>query len=89
MLVTNWQARKAKRSKSYIASTELNYKTANADFLKGILSCFKYLYIEGEISDRAYEVLVSQAIAIFVGNTVSFEIERMLDEIGTTLQEAD
>jgi hypothetical protein len=89
MLVTNWQAREAKRSKSYIASTERNYKTANADFLTGMLSYFKYLYIEGEISGRAYEVLVSQAIAIFVGNTVSFEIERILDEIGTTLRKAD
>lgn len=64
------------------------YEAANMVALKGILSYLKYLYTEGEISDKAYRVLVSQVLSTFVENTVSFKIERVSDYIDAALREA-
>ncbi|MBW4435256.1 MAG: hypothetical protein KME28_26975 [Pelatocladus maniniholoensis HA4357-MV3] len=70
------------------SSWEREYEAVNVEALKGILSYFKYLYAEGEISDKAYEALVSQALSTFVKNTISLKIETMFDEIDVTFKQA-
>lgn len=66
-----------------------NYEKANLEALKGILSYLKYLSSEGEISDKAYEVLVSQVLSTFVENAVSLKVEKVFNELGITLDEAN
>lgn len=68
---------------------EREYEAVNAEALRGIVSYLQYLYSEGEISDKAYKALVSQALYTFVENSVQLKVEQTLNEVSTTLQEAN
>ena len=81
------RARKAKESSRGRLLAGSDYEAVNVEALKGILSYLKYLYTEGEISDKAYEVLVSQALSTFVQNRISLRVEKVFDEIDVTLGE--
>jgi hypothetical protein len=65
-----------------------DYETVNEEALKGVLGYLKHLYMEGEISDKAYRVLVSYALSTFVENTVSHQLDLLFDDIDVTFREA-
>lgn len=69
-------------------SQKREYEAVNVEALKGIMSYLKYLYTEGEISDKAYKVLVAQVISTFAENTISLKIEKIFDDIDITLEKA-
>jgi len=66
-----------------------DYEAANLEALSGMVSYLKYLYMEGEISDQAYQTLVSEALSIFVENSVTLKIDRAFDNIDSVLQQVD
>lgn len=68
---------------------ERDYEAVNVEALNGIISYLKYLYAKGEISDKAYQALVSQVISTFVENTIRLKVERMFDEVNAALNEAN
>lgn len=80
------EARELGHSRSF---RERDYEAANVEALKGIISYLKYLYTEGEISDKAYQTLVSQVLSTFVENSVRLKVEQMFDEVDAALKEAN
>lgn len=68
---------------------ERDYEAVNVEALKGIISYLKYLYMEEEISDKAYKTLVSQVLSTFVENAIGLKVEQMFDEVNTTFKEAN
>ncbi|MEH2458296.1 hypothetical protein [Nostoc sp.] len=80
------KARELARNRS---SREREYQAVNVEALKGILSYFNYLYAEGEISDKAYKALVSQALSTFINNIVTLKVEKVFDEVDVTLREVN
>ncbi len=71
----------------YLSSfQERDYEAANLEALKGIVSYLKYLYMEREISEKAYQALVSQALSNFVENSVRLKVEQMFGEVDVVLQ---
>lgn len=70
-------------------SREQEYEAVNTEALRGILSYLKYLYAEGEISDKAYQALVSQALSTFVENSVYSKVNLMLGTIDHALEEVE
>lgn len=57
-----------------------NYLTSlNVEKLKSVLSYFSYLQSTGEISDKAFETLVSYACSIFIENEVEAKVQQVLD----------
>lgn len=69
-------------------SQRREYESVNLEAFKGIMSYLKYLYTQGEISDKAYKVLVSQLLSTFVENTISLKVEKIFDDIEITLEKA-
>jgi len=65
-----------------------DYESFNSEALKGILGYLKYLYLEGEISDRAYKVLVSYALSTFVENLISPKLDIVFNDVDLALREA-
>lgn len=47
--------------------------------LKGLLSYFNYLYMEGEISDSAYQTLTRHVLSLLVEDKVNQEVERIAE----------
>lgn len=65
---------------------EQDRESVNREALKGILSYLKYLHTNKEISDRSYELLVSQVISIFIGNVISLRMEKVLSDVDAKLK---
>lgn len=54
--------------------------------LRQTITYLSYLYSEGEISDRAFEVLVNYACSMFIDQEVERRIQHLLAEKLTGLQ---
>jgi len=54
--------------------------------LRQTIAYLSYLYAEGEISDRAFEVLVNYACSMFIDQEVERRIQNLLAEKLTRLQ---
>lgn len=61
------------------AFKKATFTTLNVEKLKGVLSYFSYLHANGEISDKAFENLVSHAYSIFIENEVEEIIQETLE----------
>ncbi|MEM6401632.1 MAG: hypothetical protein AAF757_15580 [Cyanobacteria bacterium P01_D01_bin.116] len=55
------------------------FTALNVEKLKGVLSYFSYLHANGEISDKAFEALVSYACSIFIENQVEHIVQETLE----------
>jgi osmotically-inducible protein OsmY len=60
-----------------ISSQGRAYETINVEALNGVVSYLNYLYVEGEISDTAYQALMSQVLSTFVDNSIRLKLERV------------
>ncbi len=62
-----------------VVSRKQNLTSLNVEKLKGVLSYFSYLHTNGEISDKAFETLVSYACSIFIENEVEIVVQDTLE----------
>jgi hypothetical protein len=65
--------------KKGVVSSPSSFRELNLEKLEGSLSYFSYLYANGEISDKAYKVLVRHACSIFIENEVEERIQEALE----------
>lgn len=69
-------------------SQRREHEAVNIEALKGIMTYLKYLYTEGEISEKAYKALISQVLSTFAENMISLKVERIFDDIDVILGKA-
>lgn len=62
-----------------ITSNRQKLTALNVEKLKGILSYFSSLHVNGEISDKAFEALVRHACSIFIENEVEIVVQQTLE----------
>lgn len=63
-----------------VGFNDVGFSSSNMIRLKGILSYFSYLNINGEISDEAFEALVRYACSIFIENELEERVQFALEQ---------
>lgn len=63
-----------------ISSNRQQLTNLNVEKLKGVISYFSYLNVNGEISDKAFDALVRYACSIFIENEVEILVQETLEE---------
>ncbi|WGV27044.1 hypothetical protein [Halotia branconii] len=63
-----------------VGLNDVDFSSSNMIRLKGILSYFSYLNINGEISDEAFEALVRYACSVFIENELEERVQFALEQ---------